>query len=62
MQVGVNQIAIDRAEAIIRLMHDIEIVLCSSCSHRIACAGIVNEYCMLRFAEQAKVMCGGKIE
>lgn len=52
---------IDQAEAIIRLMRDLETVLCSSCAHCIACAGRVDQSCQLRYAEQARVMCGGEI-
>ena len=53
--------AIEQAEAIIRLMRDMETVLCSSCAHCIACAGRVDHACQLRYAEQARVMCGGGI-
>ncbi len=56
-----NPTEIDQAEAIIRLMRDLESVLCSSCYHCIACAGGVAQACQLRYAEQARVMCGGEI-
>lgn len=54
--------ALDRAEAIIRLMRELETVLCSSCAHCIACAGRVDQACQIRYADQARVMCGGEID
>lgn len=53
--------AIEQAEAIIRLMRDMETVLCSSCAHCVVCAGRVDPSCQLRYADQARVMCGGEI-
>jgi len=55
-------VSLETAESIVKCMADMEAVLCSSCRHCSECAGRVNEYCMARFADQAKVMCGGKIE
>lgn len=54
--------AIEQAEAIIRLMRDMETVLCSSCAHCVVCAGRVDPSCQLRYAEQARVMCGGALK
>jgi len=56
------KVSLETSESIVKCMADMEAVLCSSCRHCSECAGRVNEYCMARFADQAKVMCGGKIE
>ena len=51
-----------QAEAIIKLMRDFEVILCGACVHFADCNGRVKHECQVRYAEQARVMTGGKVD